>query len=117
MKKLLMKFPEARFGFMGRVNKMIDIVPSESDKDVEVKYGGSYEILELDVLYNGFKYKTILGKGKSWWIAIPNWRVSEEISHPSDSDYNTTKLAGVLPSGNMARAIATGVAKYWEAVS
>ena len=47
-----MKFPGAKFGFMGRVNKMIDIVPSDEDKDVEVKYSGSYEILELDVLYN-----------------------------------------------------------------
>ena len=94
---------------------MIEIIPGESD--VTVKYRKSYEILELDVMYNGFKYRTIIGKGTSWWIAIPNWRVSEEISHPSDSEFNTTKLAGVLPSSNMARAVAFAVAKYWEAIS
>ncbi len=75
------------------------------------------DIHEISVDWNGYNFLIIYGHHiNGWFIAIPNWKVCVEASNPTDTLYNSEKLAEVLNKANAGVELAKAIKEHWEAL-
>lgn len=71
---------------------------------------------EVSIDWDGNNFLVIYGKHiNGWFIAIPNWQYSTEAGCPSDTFYNTERLARVLDE-KVAKAIAEALHEHWKSL-
>lgn len=70
---------------------------------------------QLDITWNEFRFITFIWKTKyGWFLYIPNWKVANRISEPTDVTYNKKVLTDELRNEYMAEAISWAVCNYWK---
>ncbi len=70
---------------------------------------------EISVDWNGYNFLIIYGHHiNGWFIAIPNWEVCIEASDPTDTFYNSEKLAKALNKANAGVELAKAIKEHWE---
>ncbi len=73
------------------------------------------EIHEISVDWNGYNFLIIYGHHiNGWFIAISNWNVCVEASDPTDTFYNSEKLAKALDRANAGVELAKAIKEHWE---
>jgi len=87
---------------------------------MEAKIKREYEISnahEISVDWNGYNFLIIYGKHiNGWFIAIPNWEVCIEASDPTDTFYNSEKLAKALDKANVGIELAKVIKEHWRGI-
>lgn len=74
-------------------------------------------VTELCISWNGYRYLVVIGRHvNGWYIAIPNWSICIESSHPTDSYYNSDKIGSALDSPTAGLAIADAISTYWRSI-
>lgn len=85
---------------------------------MDYKIQNTYEVTkthEFSVDWNGFNFLVIYGHHiNGWFIAIPNWGKCTEAGHPTDEDYNATKLAQTHIHDTAPVYLARAIREHWE---
>lgn len=85
---------------------------------MSAKIRTSYEVSEtheISVDCNGFNFLVIYGKHiNGWFIAIPNWNICTEASHPDNIHYNAEKLSSVLKEKHIPDLLAKVISDHYE---
>ncbi len=70
---------------------------------------------EISVDWNGYNFLIIYGHHiNGWFIAILNWEVCVYASNPTDTFYNSEKLAKALNKANAGVELAKVIKEHWE---
>ncbi len=85
---------------------------------MKAKNKRTYEVSnthEISIDWNGYNFLVIYGQHiNGWFIAIPNWGICIEASDPTDTFYNSEKLAKALNKANAGVELAKAIKEHWE---